>query len=218
MRSSTASDLPGRCHRCWVLLAHCVCPSLPRVETRTQVLVVRHEREAAKSTGTARIAELALPGLTVVTFGVDPSEADRELAALSLECAALLYPAEPPGPWLHEPPRRLVILDGTWRQTRKMQRKLTALASLPRLTLPPKSVPVLRLREAPSALGRSTLEAIADALRLLEGPAVADPLDALHALYVERVLRARGTWPRRCQDQSLAVGVDSHASPHYPPA
>ena len=86
------------------------------------------------------------------------------------------------------------MLDGTWRQTRRMFAKLPALHALPRLTLPPKAAPVLRLRVSTFSEGRSTLEAIADALGMIEGEAVALPLHRLHALYVERVFRARGVW------------------------
>ena len=53
---------------------------------------------------------------------------------------------------------------------------------------------MLRLRTTSFEDGRSTLEAIADALGLLEGPEVAAPLHALHARYVEQTFRARGVW------------------------
>lgn len=197
MRSSTRSDLPGRCSTCWIRLEHCICALLPRVVTRTHLLLVRHEREAAKSTGTARIAQLALPNTSIVDFGDVPEETEARLGSLS--GGHLLFPAEPLAPWPAGPVSHLVLLDGTWRQTRKMLKKLPALAALPRLALPPKEGPVLRLREAHFEGGRSTLEAVADALRLLEGDAVAAPLDALHAAYVERVFRARGVWELKRQ-------------------
>ena len=191
----TLSDLPGRCRTCWIRLEHCICADLPRVSPRTSLVLVRHAWEAHKSTGTARIASLALPGLRLVTYDDDPSAADRELSALA--GATLLYPAEPPAPWPARLDGPLVVLDGTWRQTRKMFKKLTALQGLPRLTLPAKVEPVLRLREGHFDGARSTLEAITDALRLLEGEAVAAPLAALHARYVEQVFRARGVWAQK---------------------
>lgn len=201
MRSMTESHLPGRCQRCWVRLEHCVCALVPRVETHAELLVVRHEREAAKSTGTARIAGLALPRLSFVDFGDDPGEAERALAPRLAEGGcALVYPAEPMTPWPVEPPRALVFLDGTWRQTRKMLKKLPCLAAVPRLWLPAKEERVLRLRASNLEGGRSTLEAIADALRLVEGPETSAPLDALHAAYVERVFKARGVWEQKQRD------------------
>ncbi len=193
MRSRTLDHLPGRCPRCWIRLEHCLCAEVPQVPARTEVLVVRHVRESEKSTSTARVAALALKSLRFVDFGDDPARAETELAPL-IHGAALLFPAEGGPQARPEEVRQLVVLDGTWRQTRRMLKKLPSLAPLPRLVLPPKPEAPLRLRESPTPEGRSTLEALADALELLEGPQVSDPLHRLHELMVERVFRARGVW------------------------
>jgi DTW domain-containing protein YfiP len=78
-----------------------------------------------------------------------------------------------------------------------MYAKLPAVHGVPKLALPEKAARVLRLRESKFEAGRSTLEAIAEAIGLLEGEAVAAPLHALHAAYVERVFRARGVWEHK---------------------
>jgi DTW domain-containing protein YfiP len=164
------------------------------VATLTEVVVVRHEREGWKSTGTARIAALALPNLRLVEYGEDAQPALAELPAL-VEGAHLLYPADSSTPFVGV--RRLIVLDGTWRQTRKMYGKLPPLNGVPRLALPGPASKVLRLRESTFEEGRSTLESIAEALGLIEGPAVAEPLHALHAAYVEQVFKARGVWEQK---------------------
>ncbi len=162
--------------------------------TRTDVLVFRHGFESWKSTNTSRIAALALPSLRIVEYDAGtPPEVDALVAGAAP--AWLLYPGSgsSEGPEVPEgTPRTLIVLDGTWTQTRKMAHRHPALLRLPRLSLPPGTAPVRRLREAPSADARSTLEAIADALQVLEGPQVSEPLHALHATMVERVLAARG--------------------------
>ncbi len=197
MRSFTTAELPGRCPRCYLKREYCLCAEVRPVATRTEVVVVRHQREGWKSTGTARIAALALPGLTCLEYGEDTQPAQAALGPALLEGAAVLFPAEPPAAWDAATVKRLVVLDGTWRQTRRMFKRLPALHPLPRLTLPPQGRPVLRLRVSAFEDGRSTLEAIADALQLLEGPEVAAPLHALHALHVERTFRARGVWEHK---------------------
>jgi DTW domain-containing protein YfiP len=167
------------------------------VQNRTEVVVVRHDREAFKSTGTARIALQALARGHLVEYGEDAAPANAALAGW-LSGAALLFPETgvEPKP-LDAPAQRLIVLDGTWRQTRRMLRRLTALEGVPRLVLPAKDAAPLRLRESQAPEGRSTLEAIADALGLLEGDEVGRPLQALHDLYVERVFRARGVWTQK---------------------
>jgi DTW domain-containing protein len=196
MRSHTLDTLPGRCKRCWIREEYCLCAYLPEVRPRTELVLVRHQREAWKSTGTARIAALALPDLKLVDYGDDWEPAGRELAPL-LEGAALLFPIDSDAPAAAAPIKRLIVLDGTWRQARRMVKRLPGLLALPRLALPPKEEAVLRLRSSPRVEDRSTLEALADALFLLEGEAIAEPLHRLHALMVERVFRARGVWEQK---------------------
>lgn len=170
---------------------------MPTVATRTEVLVVRHEREGWKSTGTARIAQLAMPNLRLVEYGEDAEPARSALVA-EVAGAHLLFPGEGATTLGPAPLSRLIVLDGTWRQTRKMFSKLPALHGVPKVQLPPGgAAKVLRLRESTFEEGRSTLEAIAEAIELLEGADVAAPLYALHSDYVERVFRARGVWEQK---------------------
>lgn len=193
MRSHTRDDLPGRCKRCWIRQEHCICAEVPVLPTRVRVLLVRHHWEARKSTGTARVAALALPNLTLVDFTDDPEASNAALPTLDSAQDWVLYPddaAQVP----QAPPRTLVVVDGTWRQTRKMLKKLPKLDGLPRLKLggaPPKA---LRLRGTSLEEGRSTLEALADALAVLGEADAAVGLHALHTRFVERVLKARGVW------------------------
>jgi len=195
MRARTLADLPGRCHQCWIRLEFCICPHLPVVQTKTRVLLVRHERESWKSTGTARVAGLAMPNLQFVDFDDDPKGVNEKLPVL--DDAVLLFPCETPAPWLETPPKTLVVLDGTWRQTRRMFTKLPRLHPLPRVQLDTPAASVLRLRDTSFEEGRSTLEAVAEALGRLEGEGVRDALLRVHEDFVERVLRARGVWEQK---------------------
>lgn len=67
-----------------------------------------------------------------------------------------------------------------------MFRKLDALRGLPILRLPDAPMPAARLRESPGEGRVSTIEAIARALRLVEGEAPAAALEALFAIAVQR--------------------------------
>jgi DTW domain-containing protein YfiP len=201
MRSRTLSHLPGRCPRCWIRHEFCLCAEIPQIPTRTRVVIVRHAREADKSTGTARIAGLALPNSAMIDFGEESALVDEEVKPFA-EGAWLLFPAEEgTAPLPPTPPSCLIVIDGTWRQTRRMLKKLPSLVGVPRMPLPPKGEAPLRLRESTSADNRSTLEAIADGLTLLEGESVGAPLHRLHNLMVERVFRARGVWELKASGQ-----------------
>jgi DTW domain-containing protein len=171
---------------------------VPTVITRTRVVIVRHRRERSRSSNSGRLAHLALPNSVIVDYGGDhpgdpQGDDDRGVrpggAAVlpPLDGAWLLFPAGepvsgPPSP----PPAQLVVLDATWSQARRMYRKLDALRGLPILRLPDTPMPAARLRNSPAPGRVSTIEAIARALRLLEGDAVAEPLERLFAVAVQR--------------------------------
>ena len=162
----------------------CLCAQIPTIETRTRVVIVRHHLERWRSSNSGRLAHLALPNSVIVDHG----GGRRGPAVLPpLEGAWLLFPeGEPTTVCPVPPPVQLVVLDATWSQARRMYRKLDALRGLPILRLPELPVPAARLRESPGPGRVSTIEAIARALRLLEGDAVAAPLEALFAIAVER--------------------------------
>ncbi|RKH35331.1 DTW domain-containing protein [Corallococcus praedator] len=189
MRSRTPEDLAGRCARCYLPAAWCLCAQVPVVPTRTELLVIRHNKEAEKSTNTARIAALALPRCSIVSYGAPGQPFDASVLGDGSD-TWLLFPDAPEaeGPL----PRRLVIIDGSWAQARRMVQRVPGLRRLPGMRLPPPSPDSRRLRRPPHPDGMSTLEAMAGALARLEGEDVAKPLLALHELMIERVLASRG--------------------------
>ncbi len=115
-----------------------------------------------------------------------------------LEDAWLLYPggAETTGERERHltPPQTLIVLDGTWRQTRKMLRRLPELTRFPRFSLAPDTSGAERdrLREPPRPGARSTLESIAEALARLDSPAAGQRLLVLHQQFVARTRHSRG--------------------------
>lgn len=171
-----------------MLSRFCACTLLQPLEVHTPFLVFRHARESPKSTSSVRWAQLVLPGCEVVDY--------RSRA----EAPALFMPR--PGDWLLYPDetavvpaagvvQRVVVLDGTWRQTRRMLRAIPGLPGLPRLAIPARPGGS-RLRAAPRSGALSTLEAMAAAVRAVESDALGEALLQIHDLLVERVLRARG--------------------------
>jgi DTW domain-containing protein YfiP len=160
----------------------CLCADLPVVPTRTRVVIVRHHSERFRSSNSGRLAHLALPNSEIVDHGGTLGPAKLP----DLAGAWLVFPEGEPRETIPDPPRSLIFLDGTWRQARRMFHKLGALRGVPILRLPARHVPTARMREAPTPDRVSTIEAIAQALRMIEGDAVAAPLEALFQLAVHR--------------------------------
>ncbi|MCI0572071.1 MAG: DTW domain-containing protein [Myxococcaceae bacterium] len=189
MGAKLPPDMAGKCVRCFLPEALCVCAEVPRVETRTRVLLVRHVMETWKASNTARLAAMALPGAELVAYGDRERSFERHLPLP--EGSWLLWPEGPPPPPDAPPPRTVVVLDGSWSQARRMMQRHPAFRALPRLVLAPPTG-ALRLRIPPREDGMSTLEAVALALAQLEGPGVAEPLLTLHELFTRRGLQSRG--------------------------
>ncbi len=192
MRSRTAPDGGGRCPRCALHTSACPCALLPSLPVKTHFVIVRHAREAHKSSNTARWVALLVPNVELLGWSGRPDA--TQLGDVGRPGDWLLFPQEQT-PQGSAPaaarPERLVVLDGTWRQVRRMLRALPALQGLPRLSVPPRPGRV-GLRRAPSPAQLSTLEAVSSAVALLESEALAVSLDGCHRELVSRALRARG--------------------------
>ncbi|MCY1080249.1 tRNA-uridine aminocarboxypropyltransferase [Archangium lansingense] len=174
-----------RCHRCNLPQHLCLCAEIPRVETCTRFLILQHVVEIGKKSNTGRVAALALSNARLLTYGAPGEFLDTAL--LSEPGTWLLYPDGPPAPPDAPAPRQLVVLDASWSQARRMTQRLPALRALPRLALPPPEPGLLRLREPTHPSGMSTLDAVARAVAVLEGPEAAVPLERLAVLRVQRI-------------------------------
>lgn len=165
------------------------------------VLLLVHPREAREAKGTGRLLALSLARCRREVGEVfEPAVLAAWLSADGRR-PLLLYPDVPAAPaaevvettaLAHAASWRLVVLDATWRKSLGMLLANPALASLPRLALPPASDsegPYAKLRRAPRPHQRSTLEAVALALGGVErASARYAPLHAALAAFVERAL------------------------------
>jgi DTW domain-containing protein YfiP len=178
-----------RCPRC--LLRYCVCADVPVVPTRTRIVIVRHFSERGRATNSGRLAHLALPNSEILEHAapgvvIEPS-------TIAAPGTWILFPEGEPRTTAPSPPvERLIVLDATWQQARRMRQRLPGVRGLPVLRFPDQAAPPDRLRASPGFGMVSTIEAIARALRLLEGDAPAAALERLFDRAVASV-RAAGS-------------------------
>jgi DTW domain-containing protein YfiP len=193
-----------RCLRCHRPAVTCVCADLPRVANRTGVHILQHPRERFHPVGTAPLARL---GLARCTLEVPPARLTRSVAcALELPArTALLYPA-PDAVDLadlraDERPEHLLVLDGTWRQAKRLYLENPWLREIPHVRLSPDRPSRYRVRKPPGAQFLSTLESILEALRILEPetPGFDELLDAFERMNArqEAYMYAADRTPRR---------------------
>jgi DTW domain-containing protein YfiP len=183
--SVAASEV--KCVRCLLPQRVCLCAEIPTVVTRTRVVIIRHYSEHNRMSNTARLAHQALPNSELIDYG----HISGPVALPDLSDAWVLYPiGEPTTETPAVLPAKLVVLDASWSKARKMYQKLAVVRGLPVLRLPD-GLPMAaqRMRSSPGPGQVSTIEAIAAALRLLEGEAAGGPLDRLFEVAVERANR-----------------------------
>lgn len=195
----------------------CICALLPRIATRTRVVLVLHQLEARKTTNTGALAARCLENSAVVYRGRAPDSdaADPLDKQLSAETdPLLLYPdaaATPLGDWRGtSKPITLIVPDGTWPQAVRTCRRLRAFADLPCVSLPAPAIAVDRLRASARPERLATLEAVALALGVLEGPAVHDALMRVYRIMTERTLWTNGRVSAAGVTGGIPAGVRSH--------
>jgi DTW domain-containing protein YfiP len=143
---------------------------IPRLDSRTRVLILQHPSEVNHALNTARLAALGLSNAQLVVGEVFEGLAD--LLNVPGYQARLLFPGEEAvaltAQTSDSSPTLLVVPDGTWRKARKLLHLNPLLAALPRVTLENMPSSRYRLRKAPGPDALSTLEAITHALHTLE--------------------------------------------------
>jgi len=184
-----------RCERCLRPLDHCLCALIPRLDSRTRVVLLQHPSEAAHALNTARLAALGLVNAQL-RVGEVFDDLDALLATPGYR-PALLFPGEQAQVLSaygaeDDTPLLLIVPDGTWRKARKLLYLNPRLEALPRVTLGQVPPSRYRLRKAPEPGALSTIEAVVEALNALEGAGRFDelckPFDAL----IEGQIKAMG--------------------------
>mmetsp|Transcript_100188 Transcript_100188/g.157915 ORF Transcript_100188/g.157915 Transcript_100188/m.157915 type:complete len:287 (+) Transcript_100188:57-917(+) len=126
---------PGeRCADCWLLARHCCCKDLQGIRLRQRVVVVWHYAELDRRRGSNTAKLLLQFGAEILVWGVkEHEETLRELLEVEGDHAVVLFPS--PGaieaskiargtPGRPELPRCIVVLDGGWKETRKINQAI----------------------------------------------------------------------------------------------
>ena len=187
-----------RCAACERPLVACWCAFVKPTSCRHRIVVLQHPREARQTFGTARILRQVLPHVELHVG----ETVSAEMASCVLDDPSrpplLLFPAPHADVWQPRAPagpRTIVVLDATWTQARRMFATSDWLRALPAGRIVLDHASLYTLREQPSPDGLCTLEAVAEAVAMLDGDA--EVRDALVA-----PLRAMAGF----QDASHAAG------------
>ena len=189
---STPRPQRQMCATCLRPQSTCLCSWVSPTAHAVEVLILQHPLEVTQAKGSARLLHLSLQRSRLVTGEVFEASTLHALLTAPFEPQSddtqprqtlLLYPDTPSESDLplvsppllearhleHPSKLRLVVLDGTWRKSRKMLYLNPLLQQLPRLALRDLPPSHYLIRKAHQPDQRSTLEATCAALAQLEG-------------------------------------------------
>lgn len=179
-------------------VSFCFCEQIPSLAFKTRVSVIVHAKELKRTTNTGRLATLALVNSSLHVRGLP----DQHLEVSTILDAAyqplLFFPSDDASeltPELiasFEKPILLLVPDGNWRQASKVHSRYPEFADIPRVKIAGANTATHFLRKETTPEGMATLQAIAEALGVIEGSDARARLMQVYDLKLARTLQARG--------------------------
>lgn len=186
---------------CGVCLLHkqrCICSSLPSLRLATKVTLIVHAKELKRTTNTGRLAVIALLNSEMRVRGADKERLDLSDLLTSEYNSVLFYPSED-ALELNEQfvkesirPIQLIVPDGNWRQASKVHYRHHELRDIQRVKISTPNLNKHHMRTETTEYGMATLEAIAHALKIIEGEVVGLAMLKLYQDKLEATLNGRG--------------------------
>jgi DTW domain-containing protein YfiP len=186
------------CPRCFLHLDRCICDLIPRLTLRTRLTLVIHHRELKRTTNTGRLAIESLVNSQMLVRGRPGENLDLSALITDEYRSVLFFPADQATELTHEfiakdpRPIQLIVPDGNWRQASKVSIRHPELAALDCVKISTPNFATEHLRAEHLKEGMSTLEAIAAALEIIEGPASVKALRQLYDAKLQNTLIGRG--------------------------
>jgi DTW domain-containing protein YfiP len=175
-----------------------MCAEVPRLGLRTKISLVIHHRELSRSSNTGLLAHQSLVNSEVRIRGESRETLDLS-DLLSPDYRTLLFFPSTDALELDRElvcqdsrPIQLIVPDGTWRQAHKVHSRHPELRNIPRVKISAPNHAIFQLRAQSRPERMATLQAIACALRVIEGGLAAARLMKLYEARIDRTLRARG--------------------------
>lgn len=175
-----------RCQSCYLAQFACICEWKRSVDIQMDLILIMHSAEILKPTNTGRLISDLLPN-NCFAFEWSRTEPDKSLISLLTDpdrFIVILYPNQINRPAFDSPIKAaghkkltLVVIDGTWRQSKKIFNLSPWLQNYPTLDLNLNQPANYELRKAPNANQLSTAEATALALQQCQQSSAAELLN-----------------------------------------
>lgn len=178
------------CSMCLRPQSTCICSFVQTISSDIEVLILQHPLERHQAKGSATLLHLCLPNSQLIC-----AETFSDEILLLSKYSVLLYPPTSTRHFSGKPiiqaasleierlnclsSIRLVVIDGTWRKSRKILFSHPQLQAMPRLSLQQVPASMYAIRKAEKVDQLSTLEATCYALTQLSSPLLGEQTSQL---------------------------------------
>jgi DTW domain-containing protein YfiP len=186
------------CPECFLNRTLCVCAFIPHLDLKTKITLVVHAKELKRTTNTGRLAMKSLVNSEMRIRGQGTEALDLSDLLTDQYRTFLFYPSEEAVDLTAElvaadpRPIQLIVPDGNWRQASKVHYRHHELKNVPRVMIKAPNMSPLHMRVENTEEGMATLQAIAEALGVIEGAEVRAQLMALYNEKLKNTLIGRG--------------------------
>lgn len=176
----------------------CICSQIKKIKVSTKLLLVIHAKELKRTTNSGRIAVAALENSELLIRGQIGNPLELTSVLTEEYESILFFPTEDAVELSEDfitqikKPIQLIVPDGNWRQASKVAVRHKEFSQLKKVMIKEKNLAQFHLRKETSEFGMSTLEAIAKAFGVIEGPDIEKQLQALYQLKLKNTLKGRG--------------------------
>lgn len=197
-----------RCDSCRLPLTSCICEYRQLVQAGVEFVVLMHRNETYKPTNTGRLIEATIANTRIIQWHsrLEPGE---ELAALLEDPSYQPIVVFPPSPdyqarMISVPDKSpdagkplFILLDGTWRQARRIFRHSVYLQGLPVISLDEARSSTYSLRKAIHEGQLCTAEVAAALLHQVGEDQAGEALEAYYQKFNAHYIASRRRWAKR---------------------
>lgn len=163
------------CNKCGLPIINCICNISPRIDTKTKIWILSTKREFSRPSNTARLLKLINPESTELILWERTNAPEKLIEYINSEEYEIyiLFPIDNDElseiKFEYKTPEKtpaFIILDGTWKEARRILRKSDYLKKLPKISLNPIHKSEYTLRRGASEGELCTIEAAIEVLKL----------------------------------------------------
>jgi DTW domain-containing protein YfiP len=163
------------CNKCGLPEINCICDKAPKIKTDAKIWILSTEKEFYRPSNTARLLELINPHSTEIFLWERTEKPEKLIENINDERyeTYLLFPVEDEQAQCrkieYENTGKIpafILIDGTWKEARKILRKSDYLNKLPRISLEPNFKSQYDLRRGAAEGNLCTIEAAVEVLKI----------------------------------------------------